>query len=99
MEVWNGSQTMWDSFQNLTLVQKNLTFIVSRTLACAHMPVYVYVCMKHAHAGLEHACVYACMRMHALGFLWPFFSKNSLFSSQTSYIFLKRFSSSQFQSG
>lgn len=40
------------------------------------------------HAGVcEHmheACTcrfgaYACMCMHALGFLWPFFSKNSLF--------------------
>ena len=22
IEVWNGSQTMWDSFQTLTLIQK-----------------------------------------------------------------------------
>ena len=47
---------------------ENLSFLVSRTLACAHMPVYVYACMKHVHTELEHACAYACMRTHALGF-------------------------------
>ena len=55
------------------------------------MPVYAYVCMKHAHAELEHACTYACMRTHALGFPWPYFSKNSLFDSWKSYIFWKHF--------
>ena len=64
MRVWNVSQTMWDSFQNQTLMQKNLPFIVSGTLACIHMPVYAYACMKHVHSNLEHACAYACMRMY-----------------------------------
>ena len=87
MGVWNDSQTMWDSFQNQILMQKNLPFIVSKTLACARMPVHAYACIKHVHAGLENTCAYACMRTHVLGFLWPFFSKNSLFSSYKSYIF------------
>ena len=55
IRVWNGSQTMWDSFQTSALMEKNLPFIVSGTLACARMPVYVYACMKHAHAGLENS--------------------------------------------
>ena len=59
MGVWSSSQTKWDSFQNQSLMQKNLRFIVSRTLTCACMPVYAYTCIKHAHA-----C--PCMRMHAL---------------------------------
>ena len=66
---------------NQILNAKNLSFIVSGTLACTRMLVYAYVCMKHALASLEHACTYMCMHTHALGFLWPFFSKNSLFGS------------------
>ena len=49
--------------------KKNLSFIVSGTLACIHMLVYAYTCMKLAYAGLEHAYAYACLRTHALGFL------------------------------
>ena len=59
---------MWDSFQNQALNVEKLYFIVSRTLACARMPVYAYACMKHAHAGLEHACAYTCIHTDALGF-------------------------------
>ena len=66
---------------NQALNAENLSFIISRTLACIHMPMYAYACMKHTHAEFEHACAYVCMHMHALGFLWPFFSKNSLCSS------------------
>ena len=34
-------------------------------------------CMcTHVHAELEHARACACMRTHALGFLWSLFSKN-----------------------
>ena len=51
------------------------------TRACVRMPMYVYVCMKHAFVELEHACAYACMHTHTLGFPWPLFSKNSLFNS------------------
>ena len=47
---------------------ENLSFVVSKTIACVCMPVYVYVCMKHAFIELEHACAYACMYTHALGF-------------------------------
>ena len=32
MGVWNVSQTLWDSFQTLYLMLKNLSFIVSGTL-------------------------------------------------------------------
>ena len=64
-----------------SLMQKNLSFIVFGTLACATMPVFAYACMKLVHVELEHAFAYACMRTHALGFLWSFLSKNSLFSS------------------
>ena len=80
---------MYDSFQNKTLMQKNLFFIVSKTLVCARMPVHAYSCIKHVHAGLEHICTYTCMRTYALGFLWPFFSKNSIFVSYKSYIFFE----------
>ena len=50
MRVWNSFQTMWDQFQISTSMQKNLSFIVSRTLACTRVPVHVYTCIKHAHA-------------------------------------------------
>ena len=40
---------------------------------------------------MKHACAYVCMRTHALRFLWPFFSKNSLFDPKISYIFHKHF--------
>jgi len=46
-----------------------LSFIVFGTLTCVHMLMYAYACMKHEYAELEHACTYACMRTHALGFL------------------------------
>jgi len=66
---------------NQVLNTENLHFIISRTLACAHMPVYVNAYIKHANGGLEHVCAYVCMRTHALGFSWPFLPKNRLFSS------------------
>jgi len=72
MGVWNGSR--WDSFQNPNFNAKNLFFIVSRSLTCVRIPLYVYV-------ELKHACAYVCMRMHALGFPWFLYSKNSLFYS------------------
>ena len=34
---------------------KNLSFIVSRTLACIRIPVYTYECMKLVYASLKHA--------------------------------------------
>ena len=40
---------------------------------------------------MKHACAYVCMHTHALRFLWPFFSKNSLFDPKISYIFHKHF--------
>ena len=55
MGAWNGSQTMWDSFQNPNFNVDNLSFIVSRTLACVCCP-----CMRmHAHMvkGLEQRIV------------------------------------------
>ena len=45
-----------------TLMQKNLSFIVSGTLTCVRLPVYAYTCMKHTYKELEHACANACMR-------------------------------------
>jgi len=41
------------------------------------MLVYAYAYMKHAYVDLEHTNAYACPSTHALGFLWPLFSKNS----------------------
>ena len=38
---------------------------------CTHASV------MHAYAGLEHAYAYACLRIHALGFPLPLFSKSS----------------------
>ena len=66
---------------NLGFNIENLSFIVSRTLACVHIPVYAYTCMKLAYAGLEHEYAYTSLRMHALGFLWPLFYKNSFIQS------------------
>ena len=62
---------------NLSFNAENLPFIVFGTLACIHMPVYVYTCMKHVYIGLEHTYAYACMRTHALSFPSPIFFKNS----------------------
>ena len=76
MGVWNGSQTMWDSFQTSHLMLKNFPFI---TLACVRRPVYAYVCMRHAHATLGNACTYTCMHMRALGFLGLNFPKIDFF--------------------
>ena len=102
--VWNGSQTMWDLFQNPNFNAENLPFIISRTLTCVCMPVYAYACIKfaytcikHAYVELEHACAYACMCTHTLEFSWSLFSKNSLFNSQKELYFPKILSSSQFQ--
>jgi len=72
---------MWDSFQNLALMEKALPFIDFGPLACVCMPVYAYACMKHAYTALEHACAYACMRMHALGLPGLKFLKIDLFCS------------------
>ena len=55
MGVWNGSQVMWDSFQNPNFNVETLSFIVYGTLTCVYMPVYAYACMKHVYAKLEHA--------------------------------------------
>ena len=35
-------------------MDKNLSFIVSETLTCVHMPMYAYACIKHAYVELEH---------------------------------------------
>ena len=74
-----------------SLNAENLPFKVSRILAYTRMHMYMYACMKHAHADLKHACAYACMRTHALGFPWSLFLKNSLFGPKISYIFYKHF--------
>ena len=60
------------------------------------MHVYAYACIKHVHIDLEHVFAYVCMHRHALGFLWHFFSKNSLFGPKISYVFLKHFSQLNF---
>ena len=62
---------------NLKFNAENLPFIVSGTLACVHMPMYAYACIKLAYTGLGHAYAYTYLRTHALGFLWPLVSKNS----------------------
>jgi len=73
MGVWTGSQTMRDSFQTSTLMQKTCFFYVSKTLlACASS------CLR------THA-LRLCTQ--AKCFLWPFFSKNRFFFSLKSYIF------------
>ena len=83
---------------NHVLMQTNLSFIISGTLTCIQMLVYVYACMKHAHTGLEHACAYACMRTHSLGSSWSFVFKNSFIWFIKEFYFPKILSSSQFQS-
>ena len=36
--VWNGSQTMWDSFQTSAIIEKTCLFYTSETLAvCARV--------------------------------------------------------------
>ena len=59
MGVWNGSQRMWDSFQTLALMPKNLPFIVFGTLA-----TYVYIKPAYTHA---------CMHTQSLGFRGLYF--------------------------
>ena len=69
---------------------ENLSFIVFGTIACVYMPVYVYVCLKHAFVELEHACIYACPRV-SIAFYFPkiaylihkivIFSKNTFLKS------------------
>ena len=49
-------------------MQKNLSFVVFGTLACVHMPVYAYACMKLAYADLEHVYAYACPRVYVAFF-------------------------------
>ena len=66
---------------NLNINVENLSFIVSRTLARVHIPVYVYACMKLVYGDLEHAYTYVCLYTHALRFSWPSFPKIDLFSS------------------
>ena len=67
MGVWNGSQTMWDLFQNSNFNAKNLPFIISRTLTC------VCICMHKFCIRMHKACVcraWACVCMHEFQKLW-----------------------------
>ena len=68
---------------NLNFNAKNLSLMVSGTLVCIHMLMCVYEYMKlgYAYTDLEHVYANTCLRMHALGFLWPSFQKIVLFSS------------------
>ena len=56
MGVWNGSKTMWDSFQSQSLVQK--TCLSKFLEPYMRAQVCVYVCMHHGRARrLVLACV------------------------------------------
>ena len=72
---------MWDSFQTLHLMLKNLSFINSETQTYVCRLVYAYACIRHVHTTLGHACAYMCMRMHARRFIGLNFPKIDLFSS------------------
>jgi len=56
MGVWNGSQTIWDSFQTSVFNTENLPFIVSRTLH-VHLGSSL-----HAHASWPCAQIDSCVR-------------------------------------
>ena len=89
---WFGVALKWYGIRSKpSLNAESLSYIVSRTLACACIHMYEYACMKHAYTKLEHACTYTCMHTHVLGFSWSHFSKNSLFNKKISYIFHKYF--------
>ena len=66
--VWNGSQTMWDSFQTLDIIAENLHFHASETLVA-----YADVCLcTHALAYIRRLLPMYVSR----GPLWYFISKN-----------------------
>ena len=66
--VWNGSQTMWDSFQTSIFNTENLSFIGLWNPTCVHRLMLAYASFNAAYVG-------SCLRMQAEGFLWPLFPK------------------------
>ena len=66
MGVWNGSQTMWDSFQTSVFNAENLSFIVSETLhVCASL------CLR-VHASWPHTQVDSCVHKLRVSLALPF---------------------------
>ena len=82
-ESWNGSQTMWDSFQTSVFNAENLSFCVTRTL--------------HARVGLNmraHAswlCVQVDPACADRGLPWLYFSKNRFIFSLEVILFILTF--------
>ena len=70
MRVWNGSQTMWDSFQTFVFNAENLPLIVSRTLH-----ERASLCMHHGHARR------LIPTRIGRGFSWLYLSKNRFICS------------------
>ena len=66
MRVWNGSQTMWDSFQTFVFNAKNLSLIVSKTL---HKRAGL--CLR-AHASWSCTHVDSCARRSRVFFSLSF---------------------------
>ena len=73
MGVWNGSQTIWDSFQTSVINVKNLSFIVSGTLHAR-----TSLCL-HVHASWPYVQVDSCVCRQRVP--WLYFSKNRFICS------------------
>ena len=72
IEVWNDSQTMWDSFQTLALMQKTCIFMFLEPFMCTQD--WACVCMQHGYA---HKQILTCAYR---GFPWFNFPKIDLFA-------------------
>ena len=77
--VWNGSQTMWDSFQTSVFNAENLTFVVFRTL---HASVGSGL---RAHASWPCAQADSCVRRPRISLALLF--QNYIYLLIKSYIF------------
>ena len=54
--VWNGSQTMWDSFQTSVIIAKNFPFLCLWNLGSVHKSVPAYACFDPRTQAAAHIC-------------------------------------------
>ena len=82
-EVLNDSQTMWDSFQTLELMQKTCFFIFLESYI--HVQDQAYM---HMHHGCTCRLIPACA---CRGLSWLYFSKNRFICSLNVTFFILTF--------
>ena len=54
--VWNGSQTMWDSFQTLTIIVENFYFLCFWNPSCVRKRIFAYTCFRPRTQTTAHIC-------------------------------------------